>query len=169
MPYLEYHATPLVHGYEVADYLAKSGSKSKIHGPELFITVPYAICVYMVKDWSTDRWKSMWNRHKDSSKIKESVRWTSLRQAIRLHNFKRPQLNRVVQVLPGHCNLQPHKKTAGRAESSLFPKCSLENEAPNHQVGNCKLYQDICVTYYGITKTTVRDVVTKCNINKLAT
>ena len=31
-----------VHGDEVADYVAKSGSKSKIHGPEPFITVPYS-------------------------------------------------------------------------------------------------------------------------------
>ena len=31
-----------VHGNEVADYLAESGSKSKIHGPEPFITVSYA-------------------------------------------------------------------------------------------------------------------------------
>ena len=51
-----------VHGNEVADYLAKSGSKSKIHGPEPFITVPYESCVRTVKDWSTDRWKSMWNK-----------------------------------------------------------------------------------------------------------
>ena len=50
-----------IHGNEVADYLAKSGSKSKIHDPELFITVPYASCVSTVKDWSTDRWKSVWN------------------------------------------------------------------------------------------------------------
>ena len=39
-----------VHGNEVADYLAKSGSKSKMHGPEPFITVPYASCVSTVKD-----------------------------------------------------------------------------------------------------------------------
>ena len=51
------------------------------------------------------------------------------------------------------------------AESSLCPKCSLENETPNHHVGNCKLYQDICVKYFGITKTTVHNVVTKCSIN----
>ena len=64
--------------------------------------------------------------------------------------FKRSQLNRVVQVLTEHCNLQRHKKNTDRAES-------------------CKLYQDICVKYFGITKTTVHDVVTKCNANKLAT
>ena len=45
-------------GNEVAEYLAKSGSKSKMHGTEPFITVPYASCVSTVKDWSTDRWKS---------------------------------------------------------------------------------------------------------------
>ena len=77
-----------------------------------------------------------------------------------------PHLNRVVQVLTGHCNLQQHKKTTGRAESSLCPKCCLEDETPNHHVGNCKLYQDIQVKYFGITKTIVHNVVTKCNINK---
>ena len=34
----------------VADYVAKSGSKSKMHGPEPFITVLYASCVSTVKD-----------------------------------------------------------------------------------------------------------------------
>ena len=72
-----------------------------------------------------------------------------------LLNLERLQLNRVVQVLTGHCNLQRHKKTTGRAESSLCPKCSLGDETPNHYVGNCKLYQDIHVKYFEITKTTV--------------
>ena len=74
-----------------------------------------------------------------------------------------------MQVLTGHCNLQRHKKTTGHAESSLCPKCSLENKTPNHHFGNCKLYRDIRVKDLGITKTTVHDVATKCNINKLAT
>ena len=77
--------------------------------------------------------------------MKESVGWTSSRLTIRLLNLERPLLNRVVQVLTIHCNLQRHKKTKGRAESSLCPKCSLKDETPNHHVGNCKLYHDICV------------------------
>ena len=156
-------------GNEVADYVAKLGSKSKIHDSEPFITVPYASCVSTVKDWSTDRWKSMWNKRKDCLRMKESVGWTSSRLTIRLLNLKKPQLNRVVQVFTGHCNLQRHKKTTSHAESSLCPKCGQEDETPNHHVGNCKLYQDIRVKYFGITKTTVHNVVTKCNINKLAT
>ena len=127
-----------VHGNEVADYLAKSRSKSKIHSPERFITVLYASCVSKVKDWSTDRWKSMWNKRKDCLRMKESVGWTSSRPTIRLLNLKGPQLNRVVQVLPGRCNLQRHKKPIGRAKSTLCPKCSQEDETPNHPVGNCK-------------------------------
>ena len=66
-----------VHGNEVADYLAKSGSKSIIHGPEPFIIVSYASCFSTVKDWSTDRWKSTWNKRKDCLRMKESVGWTS--------------------------------------------------------------------------------------------
>ena len=158
-----------VHGNEMADYVAKSESKSKIHGPEPFITVLYASCVNTFKDWSTDKWKSMWNERKDCLRMKESVGWTSSRLTIRLLNLKRPQLNRVSQVLTGHCNLQQHKKTTGRAESSFCPKCSLENKTSNYHVSNCKLYQDIRVKYFGITRTTVHNVVKKCNINKLAT
>ena len=157
-----------VHGNEMADYVAESGSRSKIHGPESFITVSYASCVSTVKDWSTDRWKSMWNERKGCLRMKESVRWTSSRLTIRLLNLKRPQLNRVVQVLTGHCNLQRRKKTTGCAESSLCTKCRLKDEISNHHVGNCKLYLDICVKYFGITKTTVHNVVTKCNVNKLS-
>ena len=153
----------------MADYVAKSESKLKIHGPESFITVPYTKCVSTIKDWSTDRWKSMWNEQKDCLRMKESVSWTSSRLTIRPTNLKRSQLNRVVQDLAGHCNLQRHKKTTGRAESSLRPKCSLEDETPNHHVGNSKLYQDIRVKFFGITKTTIYNMVTKCNINKPAT
>ena len=162
-------AHPGVHGNKVADYLAKSGSKSKLHGLEPFITAPYASCVSAVKDWSTDTWKSMWNKPKDCLRMKESAGWTSSRLTIRLLNLKSPQLNRLVQVLTGHCNLQRHKKTTSRAEPSLCPKCSLEDETPNHHAGNCKLYQDIRVKYFGITTITVHDVVTKSNINKLVT
>ena len=85
-----------VHGNKVADYLAKSGSKSKIHGPEPFITVPYASCVSTVKSWSTDRWKSMWNEQKNCLRMNESAGWTFSRQTIRLLHLKRPQSNRVV-------------------------------------------------------------------------
>ena len=38
-----------VHGNAVTDYLAKSGSESKMHGPEPCITVPYSSCVSTVK------------------------------------------------------------------------------------------------------------------------
>ena len=66
----------------------------------------------------------MWNKRKACLRMKESVGWTSSR-LISLLNLKRPQLNRVVQVLTGHCNLQLHQETIGRAECSLCPKCSL--------------------------------------------
>ena len=116
-----------------------------MNGSEPFITVPNSSCVSTVKNWSTDRWKSMWNKLKDCLRMKESVNWTSSRLAIRLVYLKRPQINRVEQVLTRYCNLQRHKTTTGRAESSLCPKFSLEDETPNHHVGNCKFFIKIFV------------------------
>ena len=97
---------------------AGPGSKSKIHGPEPVFTVPYTSCDSTVKDRSTDKWKFVWNERKDCLRMMESVGWTSSQLTIRLLNLKRPQLNKVVQILSGHCNLQQNKKTTGRAESS---------------------------------------------------
>ena len=76
-----------------------------MHGPEPFTAVLYASCVSTVKGWPTERWKYMWNKRKDYLRTKESVGWTSLRLTIRLLNLTRSQLNRVMQVLTGHCNL----------------------------------------------------------------
>ena len=100
-----------VHDNEVAEYVAKSGSKPEMHGPEPFITVSYASCVRTVhKIDRIDRKKPMWNKRKDCLRMIESVGWTSSRLTIRLLNLKRPQLNRAELVLTGHCNLQRHKK-----------------------------------------------------------
>ena len=63
----------------------------------------------------------MWDEWKDCLSMNESAGWTSSRLITRLVNLKRPQLNRVVEVLTGHCYLQRHKKTTGRAETSLCP------------------------------------------------
>ena len=118
---------------DVGDNAAKLGSKSKMHGPERFIAGSFASCVSSVKEWSTYRWKSMWNKRKDCLMMKESVGWTSLQLTIRLLNLKRLQLNKIEQVLTGHCNLQRHKKITGRSEFCLRPKCSLEDKTTNHQ------------------------------------
>ena len=74
-------------GNEVPYYAAKSEFKSKIHGPEPFITVSYANCISTVKDWSTDRWKSTWNKRKNCLRMKESVGWASSRLIICLLNI----------------------------------------------------------------------------------
>ena len=62
-----------VHGNKVADYVAKSGSKSKMYGPEPFNTVLHASCVSAVKHWSSDKWKSPWNKRKDCLRMKKFV------------------------------------------------------------------------------------------------
>ena len=86
---------------KVAHYVAQSRFKSKMHGPESFIAVSDASYVSTVKDSSTDRWKSMWNEPKDCLRMKECVGWTSSRLTLRLLHLKRPQLDKVVQVLTG--------------------------------------------------------------------
>ena len=117
------------HGNKVTDYRAKSESKSKIHGPEPFITVPHASYVSAVKNWSTDRWKFMWNERKDCLRMKESVGWTSFRLTIRLLNLKRPQLNRVEHVLTGNRATTRGGANGGGAPLN-FPDCPPKFPCP---------------------------------------
>ena len=86
---------------KVADYVAKSRFKSKMHGPKSFIAVSDASYVSTIKDSSTDRSKSMRNEPKDCLRMKECVGWTSSRLTLRLLHLNRPQLDKVVQVLTG--------------------------------------------------------------------
>ena len=137
------------------DNLAKTGSTLNSHGPEPFAPVPYASCTSEIRDWCLKRWKSSWLNKKDCLRTRRNVGWASPRLSQRLLSLKRPYLNQVMQVLTGHCNLQRHKKTTGRSESSLCPKCGLEDETPNHHVGVCSFYQDVRTMYLG-NKTTIR-------------
>ena len=81
--------------------------------------------------------------------------------------YGRYQLNLVLQVLTGHCNLQKHRKTMGRARISICPKCGKEEETPDHYVGRCSFYQGMRIEYLNVTTTTIRNVVELSNINKL--
>ena len=158
-----------IHGNEKVDKLAKAGSTLQMQGPEPFITVPHASLVSELKNWTTERWKSTWNKRKDCLRTKENVGWPSPRLCQRLLNLNRTQLNNVLQVLTGHCNLQKHKKTIGCTKSSLCTKCGCGDETPNHHVGSCTHYKDIRTKYLGDETTTIRSVVDKYNITKLAT
>ena len=79
--------------------------------------------------------------------------------------LKRPRLNKVLQVLTGHCNFQKHRSTIVHDESSTCPKCNLEKETPNHHVGECTYYLVLRKRVFGKEKTTIKSVVEKLIIN----
>ena len=51
--------------------------------------------------------------------------------------------------------------------SSTCPKCNLEEETPNHYVGECTFYQTLRKKVFGKEKTTIKSMVEKLNINLL--
>ena len=157
-----------IQGNEKADILAKSGSALNCSGPEPFIFIPYASCRAAIKDWSVKRWKTSWIERKDCLRTKENVGWASPQLTQRLLRLKRPRINEVLQVLTGHCNLQKHRCTMGHHVSSTCPKCNLEEETPNHHVGECAYYHALRKKVFGKEKTTIKSVVEKLNINLLA-
>ena len=133
-------ATPTSGKNEKADILAKSGSAFNCLEPEPFISIQYASCRAAIKDWSVKRWKTSWIERKDCLRAKENVGWASPQLTQRLLRLKRPRINKVLQVLTGHCNLQKHRCTLGHDVSSTCTKCNLKEETPNHRVGECTYY-----------------------------
>ena len=157
-----------IQGNEKADILAKSGSALNCLGLEPFISIPYASCRAAIKDWSIKRWRTSWIERKDCLRTKEYVEWASSQLTQRLLSLKRPRLNEVLQVLTGHCNLDKHRKTIGHDVSSTCPKCNLEEETPNHHVGESTYYQALQKNVYGKEITTIKAMVKKLNINLMA-
>ena len=64
-----------IQGNEKANILAKLGSALKCLGPEPFISIPYASCRVVMKDWSINRWKTSWIERKDCLRTKQNVKW----------------------------------------------------------------------------------------------
>ena len=56
----------------------------------------------------------------------------------------------------------------GHDVSSTCPKCDLEEETPNHHVGESTYYQALRMKVFGKKTTTIKSVVGKLNINLLA-
>ena len=155
-----------IQGNEKADIFAESRSTLNCSGPEPFIFISYASCRAAIKNWSVKRWKTSWIERKDCLKTKENVGWASSQLTQRLLRLKRPRINEVSQVLTGHCNLQKHRCTMGHGVSSTCPKCNLEEETPNHHVGECTYHQALRKKVFGKEKTTIKSVVEKLNIPK---
>ena len=152
-----------IQGNEKADILAKSGSALNCLGPEPFISIPYASCRAAIKDWSVKRWKTSWIERKDCLRSKENVGWASPQLTQRLLRLKRPRINEGLQVLTRHCNLQKHRCTMVHDVSSTCPKCNLEEETPNHHVGECTYYQAQQKKVFGKEKNTIKAVVENLN------
>ena len=89
---------------------------------------------------------------KDCLRTKEYAEWASPQLTQRLLGLRKPRLNEVLQVFTGHCNLYKHRKTIGYDASSTCPKCNLEEETPNHRVGECNYYQDLRKKVFGSEK-----------------
>ena len=142
-----------IQGNEKADILAKSGSALNCSGHEPFISIPYASCRAVIKDWSVERWKTSSIKRKNCLRTKENVGWASPQFTQRLLRLKRPRINEVLQVLTGHCYLQKHRCTIGYDVSSTCPKCNVEKETANHHVGECTYYQALPKKVFGKEKT----------------
>ena len=112
--------------------------------------------------------ETSWIERKDCLRTKNNVGWASPQLTQRLLKLKRPRINEVLQVLTGRCNLEKHRCTMGHDVSSACLKCNLEEETPNHLVGECTYYQALRKKAFGKEKTTIKSVVEKLNINLLA-
>ena len=85
--------------------MAKSESTATVSDLEPFVAGPNVSCKAEIREWFKKRWKTSWANCKDCLRTKEHVRWASPRLSQRLIGLSRRNLNQVLQVLTGHCNL----------------------------------------------------------------
>ena len=124
-------------GNEVADRLAKAGSKLAIAGPEPIIAVAKPINKLSIQKWSQKAHQSRWEGRKDcrQSKLFMPMRNEKLSKASL--RMSKHDLRILTQIITGHANLRRHKYLMGLEDSPSCTACGEGDETPQHLLTEC--------------------------------
>ncbi len=157
-----------VQGNEDADCEAKKGARSAPFGPEPFLTIPYAELRGGIERCFLGKHKAAWWADDCFRQTKEAVGWAEPWLTKKILQSSRRAARLITQMLTGHCSLQRHRYISKLARDETCPKCLMEDETPNHHVGECAFYEVERVQTLGVRRTSIRDVLKDKNVGALS-
>ncbi len=156
-----------VPGNEKADELAKKGAETRTMGPEPFLPLARANVRAEIEKWAQEQHKQTWNSRIDCRQTQEAVGWVTQGLVEKLASLSRADLRIALQAITGHCNLNRHRKLQGKVKDGLCPKCYEEDETPEHVVGQCLFWEGERVRWFGVSQTTIGQILAAKNVRSL--
>lgn len=129
-------------GNELADRLAKAATELVCTGPEPMVPISIATCKMEISNWADAEHNKSWALRNDCRQTRSVIMEVSQARTDALMSLTRQQLRQTIQVLTGHANLARHRFIMGKVASPICPKCELEDETPEHFVGNCPVWSE---------------------------
>ena len=144
-------------GNEQADQLAGEAAAEVTFGPEPTLPVSSIQCKNAITKWMFGAYKSAWER--DTSCRQPHVTMTgpdknrNTNKLLRMNS--RLVLRQIIGILTGHCALQKHLHTIGRADDAICPMCGETVETTAHFIGSCPAYYTHRIRCWGTPSVTL--------------
>ena len=125
------------YGNEIADQLAKTGSKCPPHGPEPFLPLPHCTLRCAIQERTTEIWSKRWKDRSDARQTAILFPEIALKKSAKLLQLSKEALGKAVRALSGHDFRSRHNAVL---EKQVPPPCSLckqMEESPSHLILHC--------------------------------
>ena len=130
-------------GNEVADRLAKRGSKLKFTGPEPVIPISNKYRKTMIKEWSKKIHQAEWTKRTDCRQTKMMIPKANNTVWRQIKNFTRQKMRKITQILTGHSTLKRHLNIMQIEEDPTCEQCEEEQETVEHFLCHCPAFARI--------------------------
>lgn len=142
---------PSHHGFEgneIADELAKAGSRESYFGPQPSIPLAISTVKTGVLNWTMDRHIAEWVKNPACNNTKKFYLAPSKKVAKFLLLQNRSNLRSVISILTGHCTLNSHLRTMGIVDVATCI-CGNGPETVFHFLGDCDRYCALRFSIFG--------------------
>ena len=124
-------------GNEVADRLAKLGTKTETLGCEPFVKVSVSQLETMTRNLIISKHSTRWKNLDSCKHTKRVFHELRPRESRWIMNQSRCKLNRIIGFVTGHGRLNYHQFRIGNAVTPLCRLCGEEEETGWHIMGEC--------------------------------
>ena len=129
-----------VEGNEIADILAKAGSKTHFIGPEPVLGLPYNSVRITVRRLLQAYTFTSWQMSVDQRQARELNQRAPWRRAKELLSLSRNEIRTAIGLLTGHCSLNRHLSIMGVKDDPLCRACRQVEKSSFHVLCECDNY-----------------------------
>ena len=148
-------------GNEVADRLAKLGTRTRDQERKLNLPLPKATITQEIKRWQNDTHQRSWIRRTDCRQSKMAMPEVSPKYWKSIKKMNRSNIKRITQMYTGHNTLRRHLYVMQIEEDPTCEQCLEDEETAEHYLCSCPTYGRIRQQNFGsmvIDGTEIKDM-----------